>query len=111
MLKFVVKFPELRKAVVDSGMHKLIVKICVDAARMTGKENVTALSIMLLIPGLGSSSRYVLVESAYFGDDHKCDLESHLELGSLSELAVLMETGLELPGVAMPIAITPLFVL
>ena len=36
MLKFVVKFPELRKAVVDSGMHKLIVKICVSSGAAKG---------------------------------------------------------------------------
>ena len=97
VLRYVLQFEEVRAAL---GGDYLLIKVCGDAAKLIKKENVTALSVVLLFPGCGTSVKSVSVASLYFGDDHGPKLRAHLQLGALSELVNLQMEGLRgAPGV------------
>ncbi|KAK7253873.1 hypothetical protein SO694_00002893, partial [Aureococcus anophagefferens] len=96
LLKWVVSLPGVAAAVNEMPALTLLVKVCIDAAKLIGSTDVTALSIMIVLAGAGGSSRYVVAESLYQGGDHHAEQAAYLELGPLAEINTLEAEGIEI---------------
>ena len=58
LLRFMLSVPGLRELLQESGFQGIAVKVCADAADLVNSRNVTALSIMIILPRLGNNPRH-----------------------------------------------------
>ena len=75
----------------------IVVKASFDGVNLVKTSNVTIMSMSLLAPGLGRTSRAVTIQAAYIGSDHHAEARAHLKI-PLAQLRNLQDEGLS--GVA-----------
>ena len=95
LLKVVLGCAGIQKLVGGAGV---IVKLVLDAARIVNGENVAVMSISVVLPGMGASSRLVTIQALAFSDDHHADAANHFEVSSLYEVQALEARGLDIEG-------------